>query len=140
MKDSMNLVEYYNQVARDAQPGELVLLDLGDGRYAAFGERVSSQARYRHAQQYGRVPGKPADHNTIMWTNRPTFDCAFVCGESGLDDLRRQHWRLRLVEPSAEIRLAVDKLWRSIMTGHPKFKWFVPRAVPSGELVQLRLW
>lgn len=138
----MSIVEYYEQVVQTMRPldDELVLLDLGDGRYCAFGERVSSRARYAHEQRYGRVPGIPADYNTVMWTNRPGFDCAFICGEQGLDGLRDGLWRLCLVEPAAAMRPAISRLWESVMTGHPKFKWFVPRAVASGELVQLRLF
>jgi hypothetical protein len=138
----MNIVEYYNQVARDALPGEMVLLDLGDGRYCAFGERVSSRAFYAHQQRteaYRKRSQQP--YNTTMHTNRPGFDCYFVHGDEGLTFVGDcEAWVIRLVEPSAEIRLAVDKLWESIMTGHPKFKWFVPRVVERGELVQLRLW
>jgi hypothetical protein len=140
----MEIVEYYEQVVQTMRPldDELVLLDLGDGRYCAFGERVSSRAQYAHKQRTEALR-KPSQqiHNTTMSTNRPGFFCYFVCGDEGLAFVSDcEAWYVRLVEPSPAMRPAIDRLWESIMSGHPKFKWFVPRAVAQGEVVQLRLF
>lgn len=147
----MTIVEYYEGLAHQLQPddSDLVLIELPGARYCAFGDvarcanisarrRASLSDEERQAifeQRMGR------GHNTAICTNRSGFHCYLVCGQLGLHELMQDGIMPHVVPADPSMLPALDAVWRSIMDGHPKFKWFMYDEDPAvSGAYQMRLF